>query len=510
MTIVASNSLTLSNINDGTITHTAYAWSADGTDGFTTTYPNLNLLSGTKDFSGFYLGGWENDGTFKGLTVKKRTWQWGGIHKTFTAPKDGTYTFSAYVKSSGNNANIYRFVGANSSNAGGIIPDTFMGNNFDWLRDSFQVTLKTGDTVWAKYEISGSGTDSALWNAGHKWEEGSIATPYIQSASEVTTADWPKYIGHYTDFTQADSTNPSDYTWGPMRGDDGKDGTNGKDGIAGKDGDPGKTVSNTEPISLFKGLTWKYSGTTDLTASDGTVIHPNTEYYYNGTHWVINYFSVNNFASESITSDKIDGKNLTITNGEFISKTSNGPVTISTDIKDNHIAISKTDATVNTQNDIALDSEQGLIQNFTNNSTGFYRTAGINFQGPFTNDSNGNYAQLTPQGTKLSTDTPWTTLASTGGFSGGTIQFSIQNGVAYFSVSGVSVPSMTGGTWYQCAQLPTGSRAIPSVNRVTTAFANTSVWGFLVSVSGGLYFQSKNNTSATGNLANVLAAFPIG
>ncbi|QGJ84773.1 tail assembly [Lactococcus phage P1046] len=676
MTIVASNSLTLSNVNDGTqgipgpkgadgktqYTHTAYSYSADGKDGFTTSYPNLNLLDGTKDFSGvwWYHDGWETDGTYKGLTVKKRTLQWRGTSKPFTAQKDGVYTFSAYVKGSGNNAKIYRFVGVNSSNASGIIPDTFMGNNFDWLRDSFQVTLKTGDTVWAKYEISGSGTDSALWNAGHKWEEGSIATPYMQSASEVTTADWPKYIGHYTDFTQADSTNPSDYTWGPMRGDDGKDGADGHDGIAGKDGngikttvityqastngttaptgtwstsvpsvpkgsflwtrtiwtytdnatetgyavaymgtngnngndgvagkdgvgiktttityagstngttapntgwtstvptvaagnylwtktvwaytdntsetgysvakmgntgptgpagapgnngDPGKTVSNTEPISLFKGLTWKYSGTTDLTASDGTAIKPNTEYYYNGAHWVINYFSVNNFASESITSDKIDGKNLTITNGEFISKTSNGPVTISTDIKDNHIAISKTDATVNTQNDIALDSEQGLIQNFTNNSTGFYRTAGINFQGPFTNDSNGNYAQLTPQGTKLSTDTPWTTLASTGGFSGGSIQFSIQNGVAYFSVSGVNVPSMTGGTWYQCAQLPTGSRAIPSVNRVTTAFANTSVWGFLVSVSGGLYFQSKNNTSATGNLANVLAAFPIG
>ncbi|WP_201012052.1 hypothetical protein, partial [Lactococcus lactis] len=66
-------------------------------------------------------------------------------------------------------------------------------------------------------------------------------------------------------------------------------------GPAGSNGDPGKVVSDTEPTTRFKGLTWKYSGTTDLTASDGTVIKPNTEYYYNGTHWVINYFSVNNF-----------------------------------------------------------------------------------------------------------------------------------------------------------------------------------------------------------------------
>ncbi|WP_414467235.1 hypothetical protein, partial [Lactococcus cremoris] len=72
MKIVASNSLTLSNVNDGTITHTAYSYSADGTDKFSTVYPNLNLLDGTKDFSGGWewVDAWVNDGTYKGLTVK--------------------------------------------------------------------------------------------------------------------------------------------------------------------------------------------------------------------------------------------------------------------------------------------------------------------------------------------------------------------------------------------------------------------------------------------------------
>ena len=57
-----------------------------------------------------------------------------------------------------------------------------------------------------------------------KLELDSTATPYMQSASEVTTADWPSYIGQYTDFTQSDSTNPSAYTWSLIRGNDGKDG----------------------------------------------------------------------------------------------------------------------------------------------------------------------------------------------------------------------------------------------------------------------------------------------
>ena len=82
-----------------------------------------------------------------------------------------------------------------------------------------------------------------------KIEQGSIATPHMPSASEVTTADWPSYIGQYTDFTQADSTKPSDYTWSLIRGNDGKDGANGKDGLAGKDGVGIKTTVITYAIS---------------------------------------------------------------------------------------------------------------------------------------------------------------------------------------------------------------------------------------------------------------------
>lgn len=205
---------------DGKYIHGAWAYNSDGTDGFTTVYPNLNLIDGTKDFSGLWewVDNWTTDGTYKGLTVKKKTTQWGGIHKTFTAPKDGTYTFSAYVKSSGSNANIHRVIQKNGID---YWDDRFyksFGNNFDWLRDSFTVTLKAKDTVSGRYEISGSGTDAILWTAGHKWEEGPIATPWMPSASEVTTADWPSYMGQYTDYTPEDSINPSSYTWIELQG----------------------------------------------------------------------------------------------------------------------------------------------------------------------------------------------------------------------------------------------------------------------------------------------------
>ena len=200
--------------NDGVINTIAYANSADGTDDFTTVYPNLNLIDGTKDFSGdwWYREGWENDGTYKGLTVKKKTGLWNGICKTFIAPKDGTYTFSSYVKSSGSSANIIRFVHLNGSDPISLRKN--FSNNFDWTRDSFTVTLKAKDAIFVRYEISGSGTDSILWTAGHKWEEGSTATPWMPSVSEVTTNDYPKYVG----FSNSIKPNKksSDYKWLPM------------------------------------------------------------------------------------------------------------------------------------------------------------------------------------------------------------------------------------------------------------------------------------------------------
>ena len=202
--------------SDGVINTTAYANSADGTDDFTTVYPNLNLIDGTRDFSGnwWYREGWENDGTYKGLTVKKKTSQWGGIARPFTVPKDGIYTFSAYVKSSGDNANITRIANINGKFDDKRVPSKWLGNNFDWLRDSFTVTLKANDTIFVGYNITGSGSDSILWTAGHKWEDGSTATPWMPSAREVTVEDYPKYVG----FSNSIKPNKksSDYTWLPM------------------------------------------------------------------------------------------------------------------------------------------------------------------------------------------------------------------------------------------------------------------------------------------------------
>ena len=201
---------------DGVINTIAYANSADGTDGFTTIYPNLNLLDGTKDFSGRWENerNWTTDGTYKGLTVKKTIVQWNAINKIFKAPENGKYTFSVYIKSSGNKADVITYLNINGKNESQLIPNTPPKNDFDWVRKSFSVSLKAGDIVKAGYYMTGSCSDCALWTAGHKWEQSSIATPYMPSASEVTINDYPKYVGFSN--TIKPNKKSSDYKWLPM------------------------------------------------------------------------------------------------------------------------------------------------------------------------------------------------------------------------------------------------------------------------------------------------------
>lgn len=192
--------------------HVAYAYSADGKDRFTTVWPNLNLLDGTRDFSGPWVNAsaWSDDGTYKGLTVKKRHGSGSGIHKTFTAPADGTYTFSSYLKSSGSGKIVRRWANTNGLDGKGTID---LDSDNDWTRDTFTVPLKAGDKMSIRYEINSGGAGD-IWNAGHKWEHGSIATPWMPSLSEVTPSDYPSYIGTYTDNDSSkQSTDPSRYNW---------------------------------------------------------------------------------------------------------------------------------------------------------------------------------------------------------------------------------------------------------------------------------------------------------
>ena len=194
----------------------------------------------------------------------------------------------------------------------------------------------------------------------------------------------------------------------------------GDKGIPGTDGNPGKVVSDTEPTTRFKGLTWKYSGTADLTASDGTVILAGTEYYWSGTKWVLN----------EINSHNINGDNLNVTNGTFTdgkikSTWSSSAASGSTEIENSHINMSATDSTSKATNSLGLDVQQGLGMRWSDPTSNQSRSVLLDY-GNLSFDRNGISAGLNFDGTNLSSSMPIqapnTIVKST-----------------YFSVSGIGI-----------------------------------------------------------------------
>ncbi|MFK4916558.1 fibronectin type III domain-containing protein [Lactococcus petauri] len=196
--------------------HTAYSNSADGTNGFTTVYPNLNLLDGTKDFSGsswVNLTLWQSDGTYKGLVVKSTESNVQGLFQRLTIPEDGDYTFSIYVSAT----NALKPTLTIGKNGDALHYSQISSSPSDMTRIFYLAKgLKKGDVMTGRIE-NGSGVSSKVSVAGYKWEKNSTATPYMPSSSEVTTADWPKYVGTYVDTNLVSSTDPSKYVWDEMK-----------------------------------------------------------------------------------------------------------------------------------------------------------------------------------------------------------------------------------------------------------------------------------------------------
>ncbi|AZF90863.1 capsid and scaffold protein [Streptococcus phage CHPC927] len=231
--------------------HTAWAYSADGTDGFTTVYPNLNLLEGTATFDGMNPN--SSDNSVSAITKTKIS----GIANTVMDVKTsgnafavGFYTQKGYNITAGQTITI-SFIAKASS-------DTSLLVGFEHFPSGHKTF--TISTKWELYTYTFTATTSGTptfvmygWDmvAGQgfqlynpKAELGSVATPWMPSESEVTTADYPSFIGHYTNYTQVDSPNPRDYTWILIRGNDGKQGPQGprgEQGIPGPKGADGKT-----------------------------------------------------------------------------------------------------------------------------------------------------------------------------------------------------------------------------------------------------------------------------
>ena len=97
--------------------------------------------------------------------------------------------------------------------------------------------------AWSKIK----GADGAIGTPGKPGADGK--TPYLHIAyansadgkTGFSTTDGTNklYIGQYTDYTQADSTDATKYTWTKIKGENGKDGEQGPQGEKGEQGEQG-------------------------------------------------------------------------------------------------------------------------------------------------------------------------------------------------------------------------------------------------------------------------------
>lgn len=225
----------------------AYANSADGTDDFTTVYPNLNLLVNTsaKTKDGFFKNFDKVENDYGEVTIKgtntlviKNLWDGFSINPRDYKQND-KYTmsmdvmFTSWNFPAGTTLTEFWFGQRYSKSTDGSIISYKRICSIDLPRDPSNMLNQwiriTQTSMIPPYEDPAINTEALFVTKftgpsegsftvrvrKPKQEPGSTATLYMPSASEVTTADYPKYVG----FSNTVKTNKSasDYTWFPVK-----------------------------------------------------------------------------------------------------------------------------------------------------------------------------------------------------------------------------------------------------------------------------------------------------
>ncbi|MDU5071063.1 phage tail spike protein [Finegoldia magna] len=176
--------------------------------------------------------------------------------------------------------------------------DDGKGNHFKrlWKGDRWEDTITKRDLEILELTPGPPGADGDDGMPGKDGKDGKtsyVHFAYADSAdgtvgfTRTATAN-KKYIGFYTDFEKADSTDPKKYEWSLFKGDDGKDGVAGKNGLGLKSTDISYGLSNSEtnePASWTKAVpglskgkylwtktVWNYTDNTSETGYTKTYI----------------------------------------------------------------------------------------------------------------------------------------------------------------------------------------------------------------------------------------------
>lgn len=196
--------------SDGVINTIAYANSADGTDGFTVAYPNLNLLKGTRVPNSLIGNNQANQSNLLYWFDNGKTVQNQGLLVGDTL----TCEFDWIVSNPNSGTFIVQLNGANWQRLSQTISVT-SGNKSGHSKFSFLVdsSFLSGVAGGVSRRADNLSTDSVLTISNFIFTKGTT-TRWMPSASEVTIADYPKYVG-FSNTVKPNKTS-YDYKWLPM------------------------------------------------------------------------------------------------------------------------------------------------------------------------------------------------------------------------------------------------------------------------------------------------------
>lgn len=199
----------------------AYAWSEDGTDRFTTQYPNENIVRNYDFSKDPTKNGWTGDGA----TIEYSNGNMRILFNDSSTNRRVYYMADDLASLIPKGAKYSVTIDAYSNNGGSIRVGNFDAlSSWQLIAQNTTRTYKfeglTGGTNSA-FSIQGSSNDLIISIFKIKIELGETATIYTPAPSEDFANAYPTFMGTYATFDDTQSTDPADYTWARMLGNSG-------------------------------------------------------------------------------------------------------------------------------------------------------------------------------------------------------------------------------------------------------------------------------------------------
>lgn len=193
------------------VLHKAYAWNSNGTDRFTTSYPLLNMVKGSRTAVSVVGNNSVNQGNLlyafdSGSTLANQNFGVGDnltveFDWVATNPVSGTFFLQWQGVPWGFDMPSIKI---SSSNGSGHVKYTFAARTTD----------NNGIATGIGYRLDNVPTNTTVTFSKLTVRNTSASQPWMPAPSEALSTDYPTYGGYYYDNSSTDSMNPSSYIWG--------------------------------------------------------------------------------------------------------------------------------------------------------------------------------------------------------------------------------------------------------------------------------------------------------